>query len=152
MWLGSLRHHSGHTAGLVSNRSFRFTVRVPELTIPESFSFRPGALHLPRPVVIWDRDDQSREGDELNHRGALLRWQAHRTIEGIAQRNGRGEIETSLDLLATGSNRSQAGARHVESSRRLTFLDARRNVSVVLDRSLRTVDAEHYVERPRRYR
>jgi hypothetical protein len=58
--------------------------------------------YLPRPVVIWDRDDQSREGDELNHRGALLRWQAHRTIEGIAQRNARGEIETSLDLWPPG--------------------------------------------------
>src|SRR5215471_8858179 len=35
---------------------------------------------------------------------------------------------------------------------RLTFLDAGRDVSVVLDSSLRTIDAEHYVERPRRYR
>ena len=31
-------------------------------------------------------------------------------------------------------------------------MDAGRDVGVVLDRSLRTVDAEHYVERPRRYR
>jgi hypothetical protein len=31
-------------------------------------------------------------------------------------------------------------------------LDAGRDVSVVLDSSLRTIDAEHYVERPRRYR
>ena len=63
--------------------------------------------YLPRPVVIWDRDDQSREGDELNHRGALLRWQAHRTIEGIAQRNARGEIETSLDLWPPGQTEAR---------------------------------------------
>src|ERR1700722_10016662 len=36
--------------------------------------------------------------------------------------------------------------------RRLTPLDARRHVSAVFDRSLRTVDAEHYVERSIWYR
>jgi adenine deaminase len=91
----------------------------------------------------------------LPHRGRIIGVSLDSAEKGNPPAKFRQVFERARALgfqtVARAGEEGPAGRSSGGVFRTLSFLDARRDVSVVRDRSQRTVDAEHYVERPRWY-